>query len=117
MQNHEEPAKKSPFPGTDAYIEDRGLWGEFHSHLIVGLRGVSSGGSTRRGQIPLELGSGDTILNSGSGVPGTPSSTRVLGAGVALNTLWVPGTPSSTRVLGAGVALSTLVSPEPGLDL
>ncbi len=25
---------KSPFPGMDPYIEDSGLWGDFHSHLI-----------------------------------------------------------------------------------
>src|SRR5438045_3091405 len=25
---------KSPFPGMDPYIEARGLWEDFHSHLI-----------------------------------------------------------------------------------
>jgi hypothetical protein len=30
----EEGAMKSPFPGMDPYIEDRGLWPDFHTKLI-----------------------------------------------------------------------------------
>src|SRR5207253_2095751 len=30
----EEPLMKSPFPGMDPYIEERGLWPDFHDDLI-----------------------------------------------------------------------------------
>lgn len=29
--------QKSPFPGMDPFIEGRGLWGDFHDHMIVGI--------------------------------------------------------------------------------
>ena len=34
MTNKPEINMKSPFPGMDPYIEECGLWGDFHSHLI-----------------------------------------------------------------------------------
>ena len=34
MTNKPENNMKSPFPGMDPYIEECGLWGDFHSHLI-----------------------------------------------------------------------------------
>jgi len=34
----EEPPMKSPFPGMDPYIEERGLWPDFHDDLISEIK-------------------------------------------------------------------------------
>jgi hypothetical protein len=39
---------KSPFPGMDPYIESRGLWGDFHHHLINEIKCALAGAVSPR---------------------------------------------------------------------
>src|SRR5260370_31394817 len=44
----EDPVMRSPFPGMDPYIEDCGLWGDFHFSLIGAIKDALAGAAPPR---------------------------------------------------------------------